>query len=102
MVVPRPFLQRIVADLSAAGLIRTFPGPNGGLQLARQAEKVDLRQVWEAIEGPLLISDCLRAPGECPLDSGCPVRLRWGHLQAMIAGELEGTTLAQLAEEALK
>lgn len=99
MLVPRPYLQRIVADLARAGLIRTSPGPHGGLQLARSAESISLRQVWEAIEGPLLISDCLKACGVCPLDQGCPVRSHWGRLQGLLAQELESLTLAQLAVE---
>ena len=100
MLVPRPYLQRIVADLSRAGLIRTYPGANGGLELARPPRTISLRQIWEAVEGVLLVSDCLKAPGECPLDAGCPVRLRWCRLQAMMAHELESTTLEQLAQEA--
>lgn len=102
MRVPRPYLRRIVAELSAAGLIFTFPGPNGGLQLSRPAETIHLRHIWEAIEGPLLISPCLKAPGQCPLDAACPVRGRWGRLQAMILGELEASTLSRLAEEAFR
>jgi len=100
MLVPRAFLQRIIADLSKAGLVRTFPGPSGGLELARPAETVNLRHIWEAAEGPLLISDCLKAPGECPLDSACPVRSRWARLQNLAVQELEATTLDQLALEA--
>jgi len=100
MLVPRAFLQRIIADLSKAGLVRTFPGPSGGLELARPAETVNLRHIWEAAEGPLLISDCLKAPGECPLDAACPVRTRWARLQNLVVQELEATTLDQLALEA--
>jgi Rrf2 family iron-sulfur cluster assembly transcriptional regulator len=100
MLIPRSFLQRIIADLSRAGLLATYPGPNGGLQLSRPAEQITLRHIWEAIEGELLISDCLQSPGECPLDCNCPVRLRWGRLQSLIVHELERTTLAELASEA--
>ena len=100
MLVPRPFLQRIIADLSKADLIVTYPGVNGGIQLARPAEAINLRQLWEAIEGPLLISDCLKSRDECPLGRGCPVRSRWARLQAMIAREMEATRLDELANEA--
>jgi Rrf2 family protein len=100
MLVPRPYLQRIVADLSRVVLIRTFPGTNGGLELARPAYAITLRHIWEAVDGILLISDCLKTPGTCPLDAGCPVRSRWGCLQAMMVRELESTTLEQLALEA--
>jgi Rrf2 family iron-sulfur cluster assembly transcriptional regulator len=100
MLVPRPFLQRIIADLSKADLVMTYPGVNGGLQLARPAEAINLRQIWEAIEGPLLISNCLNSRDECPLGRSCPVRSRWAHLQMMIVHEMEATRLDELAGEA--
>ncbi len=100
MLVPRAFLQRIIADLSKTDLIQTFSGPNGGLQLTHPIDSISLRDVYEAIEGPLMISDCLQGPGQCPLDSGCPVRPRWSRLQATIMEELGNITLEQLAQEA--
>jgi len=100
MLIPRPFLQRIIADLSHVELLHTFPGPNGGLELGRLPDEINLRQVWEAIEGPLVLSDCLVAPGDCPLSGACPVRCRWSRLQAVMLKELEGITLADLAEDA--
>lgn len=100
MLIPRAFLQRIIADLSKAELVHTFPGPSGGLELARPPEAINLRHIWEAVEGPLLVSDCLKSAGECPLDSGCPVHCRWQHIQVMLVQELESATLAELAREA--
>jgi Rrf2 family protein len=100
MLVPHAFLQRIIADLSRRKLIRTFPGPNGGLQLAHPISSVTLLDIYEAIEGPLLISPCLGGPEECPLDEGCPVRPRWGRIQALVVQELAAATLSQLAQEA--
>lgn len=101
MLVPRPFLQRIIADLARAGLILTHPGPKGGIQLSREKERINLRQIYEAIEGCLLISDCLQASGVCPLDDACPVRPHWGRLESMIVNELEGITLQQLYMESM-
>lgn len=100
MRVPHAFLQRIIADLSKADLIQTYPGPNGGVQLARPAHKINLRHIWEAIEGPLLISECIEKPEDCPLNLGCPVRSHWTRLQCMIVRELDSVHLDQLAQEA--
>lgn len=97
MLVPHAFLQRIVADLSRAELIYTFAGPNGGLQLARPPHEISLRQIWEALEGPMLISDCLNSCGDCPLENDCPVRPHWQGLQAMIVRDLDSTNLDALA-----
>jgi Rrf2 family protein len=100
MRTPHAFLQRIIADLSKADLIETYPGPNGGVQLARPAHTISLRNVWEAIEGPLLISECIEKPEDCPMNPGCPVRSHWTHLQCTIVRELESTSLDKLVEEA--
>ena len=100
MLVPRAFLQRIVADLAKAGLVITFAGPGGGLELARPGAEINLRHIWEAIEGPLLISECLTGCGDCPHDCLCPVRWHWGTIQAQMQAELERATLAVLVQEA--
>lgn len=100
MLVPRAFLQRIIAELARAGLIRTFAGPRGGLELARPAVEITLLHIWEAMEGPLLISACLDHPAACPLDQGCPVHRRWRRIQNFLVQELGTTTLEQLGREA--
>ena len=100
-LVPQAFLHRIIAQLSQANLIETFPGPKGGLQLARPADEITLRDIVEVMDGPVLISDCLKDKEECPLAENCPVRNRWGGLQAMILKELGRTTMSHLVLDVL-
>lgn len=100
MLIPKAFLLRIVADLSKANLINTYPGPKGGIQLSRIASEINMRHVWEAVEGPILISDCIEYPEECPLSEGCPVNSRWAELQTIFINQLEATTMEGLAVEA--
>ncbi|MGB9585818.1 MAG: RrF2 family transcriptional regulator, partial [Anaerolineales bacterium] len=87
-------------DLSKAHLIETYPGPRGGLQLARKPSQINLRTIWEALEGPLIISECVALPEECPLSDGCPVNAHWARIQHIIIEEFENTTLEKLAAEA--
>lgn len=100
MWIPKAFLLRIIADLSKAKLVKTFPGPNGGVQLLRDPQEINLRLIWEVMEKPLVISDCLENPEECPLNQGCPVNARWGRIQVLVLQEMEAATIAQLAHEA--
>jgi len=100
MLIPPALAQRIVADLARGAFISTFPGRDGGLTLARPPQEINLRQILEHFEGPLLVSECLLQKGDCPFDTKCPVRCRWGRLQSVILHELENTTFDQLAEEA--
>ncbi len=102
MQIPKAFMARIVAQLAQAGLVLTFPGRDGGLSLPCPPEAITLLQVVEAFEGRLLLSDCLLPKGDddCPFISHCPVRSKWGRVQAAMAREMASIHFAELAEEA--
>jgi Rrf2 family protein len=102
MQIPKAFMARIVAQLAQVGLVRTFPGRDGGLSLPCPPEHITLLQVVEAFEGKLLLSDCLQptGDGDCPFLSRCPVRSKWGRVQAAMAREMASIHFAELAEEA--
>lgn len=101
MLIPRSFLLRIIAELSLAGLLDTQPGPTGGIRLARPANEITLKDIFQAMEGIVCVSECISSPGDCPLSTGCPVRARWGRLQSVLLNELQRTSLQDLASEAL-
>src|SRR5512140_1299885 len=76
MRIPAALMPRIVAELARTGLVKTFTGRDGGLMLPRPAAQITLRDVVEAFEGPILLSQCLQVRGEddCPFQADCPVR----------------------------
>jgi len=100
MDIPAPLLRRVVAELAGAGIVHTMAGPKGGVALARPPGEITLKDIFLAMEGALCLSDCLTDPQGCPLGETCPVRERWGSLQAVILKELGRTSLRQLAGEA--
>ncbi|HEY3474631.1 MAG TPA: Rrf2 family transcriptional regulator, partial [Anaerolineales bacterium] len=103
MLIPTTLMPRIVAQLARAGLLNTFPGRDGGLMLPRSAAQITLRDVVEAFEGPILLSECLQVKGEddCPFQSSCPVRSKWGRVQVAMLREMAAITFESLAQEAL-
>jgi Rrf2 family protein len=103
MLIPPALSQRIVADLARGNFIQTFPGRDGGIQLARPAEQINLLQIIEYIQEPIHVSDCLiinRA--SCTFERVCPVRNRWAKLRSLIRTELESQTFDQLAHDAME
>jgi Rrf2 family protein len=103
MLIPKAFMARIVAQLSRAGLINTFPGRDGGLMLPRPASQITLKDVVEAFEGPILLSACLQVKGEddCPFQVNCPVRPKWGRVQVAMLREMASITFEDLVKESL-
>ena len=103
MLIPKAFMTRIVAQLAREGLVNTFPGRDGGLMLPRPASQINLKEVVEAFEGPILLSECMQAKGEddCPFQSNCPVRSKWGRVQAAMMREMASITFEDLVKESL-
>jgi Rrf2 family protein len=102
MLIPPAFMPRIVAQLARGGLLKTFTGRDGGLMLPRPASQISLRDVVEAFEGPILLSQCLQVKGEddCPFQQDCPVRPKWGRVQMAMLREMASISFADLAAEA--
>lgn len=102
MLIPPALMPRIVAELAKAGLINTYPGRDGGIMLSRPAAQISLRDIVEAFEGPVLLSQCLQVRGEddCPFQKDCPVRPKWGRVQVAMLREMAAINLEDLAREA--
>ena len=103
MLIPKALMMRIVAQLSRAGLVTTFPGREGGLSLPRPAAKITLKDVVQAFEGPILLSACLDVKNEddCPFQANCPVSPKWGRVQVAMMREMAAITFEDLAKESL-
>jgi Rrf2 family protein len=93
--IPPAFLGKVVQGLGRAGILRTFQGVRGGVELARAPAALTLRQVLEAAEGPLAINLCALW-GDCPCLQPCPVRATLARAQAAVEREL-AVTFAELA-----
>jgi Rrf2 family protein len=94
--IPRPFLAKIVSQLSLAGLVTTFRGAGGGVSLARPAAQISLLDVIEALEGPIQLNRCVIEPGDCPKNGKCPVHDIWSQAQAELVELLHATSFADL------
>ena len=99
--IPRPFLAKIVSQLSLAGLVTTYRGAGGGVALARPSSEISLLQVVEALEGPIQLNRCVIQPEACPRNSYCPVHHVWSRAQADLVQILSDTTFADLVQPAL-
>jgi Rrf2 family iron-sulfur cluster assembly transcriptional regulator len=97
--IPARFLEQIFQRLRKAELVRGKRGPGGGYVLSRPASEISLRDILEAIEGPL--ADGI-APGPPPHERRSPYRpsFLWRQLSAQIEDVFEGRTLEQLCQRA--
>jgi Rrf2 family protein len=94
--IPARYLEQIFQRLRRAKLVRGKRGPGGGYTLARPAQDITLRDVIEAVEGPL---DRLLAGG-LPGESAARPAFLWPQLALGVAEALAGLDLATLCRDA--
>lgn len=97
--VSQTFLAKIFQSFAKLGLVNSFRGTGGGFLLGRPAAKITLRQVVEAVEGPITPNRCLSIDDSCNREAECTVHPIWRKIQGEVAAILDSVTLEDLAKE---
>jgi Rrf2 family protein len=97
--IPLAFLHQIGRSLIQAGILRSSPGPGGGLRLNQSAENITLLQVLEVLDGPVKLSACLEQP-PCNEDPDQPSARAWATIQESLIDQLNQVRLMALVEHA--
>lgn len=92
------YLEHLFIPLIAAGLVKSTRGSRGGVALARPADEIKLREIVEALEGPISLVECLSGTTVCPRSGACATQDIWSELNEAIGDVLTKTTLADLVE----
>jgi len=95
--IPESFLAKIFQNLVHADLVVSQRGAHGGFSLARPAAAITVREVVEAIDGPIALNGCVLRPGDCRRSGDCRMHEVWVLAQERMMDVLGEVTLAQLA-----
>ncbi len=91
MKIPPSFLAKIISQLSIAGLLHTSRGARGGVSLAREPKEISVLDVVEAIDGPILLNECVGSNKPCVLEEDCLVHPIWIEAQQSLIKRLSET-----------
>jgi Rrf2 family protein len=97
---PESFLSKVLQALSRAKMIVSRRGQAGGFEILAKGREASMREVIEAIDGPLYLNVCLMAEGACPRDSWCPAHPVWVEAQQAMLEVLSAASIAELAAPA--
>jgi Rrf2 family protein len=96
--IPPSFLAKIVSQLSVAGLLQTSRGARGGVSLARSPYDISFLEVVEAIDGPILLNECVADGSACTFGETCTLRPVFCDAQADLVNRLETTSFGSVTE----
>ena len=96
--IPEKFLAKIFQSLTRTGLIVSHRGARGGFCLARPADQITVKELMEAIQGPICFSKCLSELEDCEKKDVCKLREILKKAQEHTVKLLSQKTLAELAK----
>jgi Rrf2 family iron-sulfur cluster assembly transcriptional regulator len=97
--IPSFYLSKIMKDLVAGGLVHSHIGSKGGFTLARAADTISIKEVYEAVERRLVLMECLeKGANYCSYCAVCSQRSIWEEAQSVLASFLAGVSIANIAD----
>jgi Rrf2 family protein len=95
--IPYKFLSRLMSRLTAAGIVESVQGKNGGYRIARPLDGIRLADVVDVVEGLDSYERCILGFDRCDDANPCPMHEFWtGHKQGIL-DMMHNVTLAQMA-----
>ncbi|MCP4901126.1 MAG: Rrf2 family transcriptional regulator [bacterium] len=96
--VPANYLSKIMNQLRKHGFVESQKGWGGGFRLQDAALDRPIREIVDALEGPLYgQNECAFGLPECDCDHPCPLHEKWEKVRLASDQMLEETQIGDLA-----
>ncbi len=89
---------KLLQKLSAAGVVKSTMGVNGGFVLSKPPSEINLSNVINVIQGPLTLNRCVLNKDACPRQGTCPITGKLKILQDSLSNSLNNITLADMVK----
>lgn len=94
--LPEPTVAKVLKLLARGAVISSVRGANGGYVLERAPEEISIASVIVALEGPVVLTECVGSGGACCHEKTCSVRGQWDPVNEAMRIALENVSLAQM------
>jgi len=104
LMLPAPFMAKILQQLARHKILNSVKGPNGGFSLAKRPDTITVLDVIKIIDGEALFKNCLIHDGSCSevkkSRKTCTVHDDYSKIRANISNVFRKKTIAELANTA--
>ena len=90
------YLEQVIIPLRTAGLLKSIRGSKGGYSLAKPPAEISLEDLYEILEGPVNLVDCLGDPKLCERSPSCVTREIWSDVSKAIYRIFHSVTLEDM------
>ncbi|MHB9943100.1 transcriptional regulator [Clostridium sporogenes] len=99
--LPLRFLLKLLRKLTKSGIVVSFRGVKGGYALNKQPKDINLKDVIEAIDGPICINRCIYDPRYCNAgkNGNCEIHRSLCKIQRKLVSELEAVNFQEILDQ---
>ncbi len=96
--IPRPFLSKILHELSKRDILTSVKGPKGGFTLKVDPEKLSIWDVIVLLGEENKFQTCILMPDKCEVyeTNPCVIHHKWEKIKRKVIDFLKSTTIAEL------
>ncbi len=95
--ISQTLLAKILQKLAKAQIIRSVQGARGGYVMQGDANSISLKDIFEAIEGPIHLTECDFNDKCCDRYNFCSLKDSFVPINQQITGFFENISLADLS-----
>lgn len=91
------FALKILRKLVGGGIVKSFKGTQGGYEIAKDPREITLKDVIETVEGPYVLSRCVREGFSCSNPQMGPCRFNpvFKEISAIVNEKLASVNFGQ-------
>lgn len=94
--ISAPTVSKVLKLLNEAKLVNSERGVNGGYQLAKAPDEIQVAEVIVAIDGRVAMTDCSKGDNICAHHQSCELRNHWQSINSIVSNVLRNLTLADM------
>lgn len=99
--VPDKYLRRLMTDMSKKGFIKSIQGREGGYVFAKNANRIYLSDVVDAVEGIERYKGCIMGHETCSDENPCSLHKTYAPVRDHLVSFLSNTTILELKDNTI-
>ncbi|URZ06393.1 RrF2 family transcriptional regulator [Clostridium felsineum] len=96
--ISESYLEQLFVPLRKANLIKSIRGSQGGYVLSKDPKDIYISNIFDVLEGPIEISDCVESDN-CNNSDYCVTRLLWVKIKESIDNVTKTITLKDMVDD---